>query len=145
MRVDLVAQPQAHVGGHLVVARAAGVQPLAGVADELGQPRLDVQVHVLQRELPLERAGLDLGADLRHAALDGGEVVGADDALRGEHLGVRQAAGDVGAPQALVEADAGGVALHQLAHRLGEQRGPGLGLLVELVGGHGGWGGRNKA
>ena len=58
---------------------------------------------------------------------------------------MRQAAGDVGLPQPLVEADAGGVALHELAHRLGEQRGPGLGLLVELVGGHVGWGGRNRA
>ena len=31
--VDLAAQPQAHIGGDLVVAAAAGVQPLAGVAD----------------------------------------------------------------------------------------------------------------
>ena len=60
-----------------------------------------------------------------------------DDALGGQHLGMRQAAGDVGAPQALVEADAGRVALHQFAHRLGEQRRPGLGFLVEGVGGHG--------
>ena len=50
---------------------------------------------------------------------------------------MRQAAVDVGAPQALVEADAGGVALHQLAHRLGEQGRPGLGFVVEGVGGHG--------
>ena len=63
--VDLVAQPQPHVGRHLVVARAAGVQPLAGVADALRQARLDVEVHVLELELPLERAGLDLGGDLR--------------------------------------------------------------------------------
>ena len=135
-RVDLVAQPQAHVGRDLVVARAAGVQALAGVADELRQARLDVQVHVLEVELPLELAGFDLLGDLRQAALDRGEVVGRDDALRGEHLGVRQAAVDVGAPQALVEADARGVALDQLAHRLGEQRRPGLGFLLELIRGH---------
>ena len=58
-----------------------------------------------------KRAGLDLVRDLRHAALDVGQVLRADDALRGQHLGMRQAAVDVGAPQALVEADAGGVAL----------------------------------
>jgi hypothetical protein len=52
-------------------------------------------------------------------------------------LGMGQAALDVGAPQALVEIDAGGVALHQLAHRLGEQGRPRLGFLVELVAGHG--------
>jgi two-component system sensor histidine kinase AlgZ len=57
----------------------------------------------------------------------------ADDALRGQHLGMRQAAGDVGLPQALVEKHAGGVALDQVAHRLGEQGRPGLGFLVELV------------
>jgi hypothetical protein len=61
-------------------------------------------VHVFQVELPFEGAGFDLSArDLRHAALDVGQVGGADDALRGQHLGVRQAAGDVGLPQALVE------------------------------------------
>jgi hypothetical protein len=76
-QVDLAAQPQAHVGGHLVVAAAAGVQALAGVAHQLRQAGLDVQVHVLQVELPVELAGLDLGADLGHAALDGGQVLGA--------------------------------------------------------------------
>ena len=52
-----------------------GVQPLAGVADQLGQPRLDVQVHVFELELPLEVAALDLAADLRQPALDRGQVI----------------------------------------------------------------------
>jgi hypothetical protein len=133
--VDLVAQPQAHVGRHLVVAAAPGVQALARQADELGETRLDVQVHVLQRQLPFEGAGFDLGRDGGHAAADLGPVLGADQALCLEHLGVRQAALDVGTPQALVEADAGGVALHQLAHRFGKQGGPGLGLVGQGVGG----------
>jgi hypothetical protein len=47
-QVDFAAQPQADVGGHLVVAAAAGVQALAGVAHQLRQARLDVQVHVFQ-------------------------------------------------------------------------------------------------
>jgi hypothetical protein len=63
--------------------------------------------------------------------------LGADDALRGQHLGVGQRALDVGLPQALVEEHAGGVALDQVAHRLGKQGRPGLGFLVELVLGHG--------
>ena len=82
----------------------------------------------------------------RHAALDGGMVVRADDALRGQHFGMRQAARDVGLPQALVEEHAGGVALDEVAHGLGKQRRPRLRLGVELVvgrrgglaGGHGG-------
>ena len=57
-RADLVAQPQPHVGRDLVVARAAGVQPLAGVADQLRQPGLDIQVHVFEVELPLEAGRL---------------------------------------------------------------------------------------
>jgi hypothetical protein len=44
---------------------------------------------------PGEFAALDLAADLRHAALDVGEVLRADDALAGQHLGVRERAADV--------------------------------------------------
>ena len=72
--VDLVAQPQAHVGRDLVVARAAGVQALAGIARELDQARLDVEVHVFELDLPRERAALDLFGDRRHAAPDRGQV-----------------------------------------------------------------------
>jgi hypothetical protein len=38
--------------------------------------------------------------DLRHAALDVGEIVAADDSLLGEHGGVRQRAADVLPPHA---------------------------------------------
>ncbi len=132
--VDLLAQPQPQVGGDLVVAAAPGVQALAGVADELREPRLDVEVHVLELELPVECAGFDFLRDLGQAALDVGKVGRADDALRGEHARMRKAAGDVGAPQAAVEADAGGVALHERIDRLGKQRGPGGGFVGERVG-----------
>ena len=47
--VDGVAHPQPEVGGDLVVARARRVQPAGGRADQLGQPRLDIEVDVLQR------------------------------------------------------------------------------------------------
>src|SRR5574343_999335 len=46
--VDLRAQPQADVGGNLVVTAAAGVQALAGVADLVGEAALDVHVYVFQ-------------------------------------------------------------------------------------------------
>jgi hypothetical protein len=68
--IDLIAQVQAHIGGDLVVARAAGVQFLAGDADALGQARLDVHVHVLELDAPLEAALLDLAADLAEARDD---------------------------------------------------------------------------
>ena len=80
--------------------------------------------------------GLDLVGDHAQAAADVGQVRRADDALRVQHLGMREAAFDVGTPQPLIEADAGGVALDQVAHRLAEQRRPGLGFVGERVGGH---------
>jgi hypothetical protein len=46
--VDSGAQPQPHVGRHLVVARAAGVQPFARFADQFRETLLDIEMHVLQ-------------------------------------------------------------------------------------------------
>ncbi len=136
-QVDLVAQPEANVGRDLVVARAAGVQALAGVAGELDQARLDVEMDVLELDLPGELAALDLPADRRQAALDRGQVGGGDDVDVGEHRRVGEAAGDVGAPQPAIEGDARRVAFHELAHRLGKERRPSLGFFLELVSGHG--------
>jgi hypothetical protein len=122
--VDLGAQPQSHIGGDLVVARAAGVQPLAGIARELGQAPFDVQVHVLERQLPGELAALDLAADLRQPALDRRQVVGAEHAHLRQHRRMGERAGNVRQGQALVEVHAGRVAQHELGHRLGKAAGP---------------------
>jgi hypothetical protein len=73
-RLDLVAQPEADVGRDLVVARAAGVQALAGVAGELDQARLDVEMHVFEVDSPGEVAALDLLAHRRQPALDRRQV-----------------------------------------------------------------------
>ena len=81
-QVDLAAQPQAHVGGDLVVAAAAGVQPLAGVADQLGQAGLDIQVHVFQVELPLEAGRIRFPARSAPCPLSiAARSCGGDDAL----------------------------------------------------------------
>jgi hypothetical protein len=53
-QVDLVTQPQADVGGDLVVAATASVQLLASDTDAVGQTRLDVHVHVFQVHTPVE-------------------------------------------------------------------------------------------
>ena len=47
--VDRVAHPELEVGRDLVVARARGVQAPGRLADELGEPRLDVHVDVFER------------------------------------------------------------------------------------------------
>ena len=63
MALQLVAQVEAHVEGHLVVAGAGGVQLAADRADALDEPRLDVHVDVFEADLELEVAGLDVGED----------------------------------------------------------------------------------
>ena len=127
-RVDRAAQPQAHVGGDLVVARAAGVQALAGVADERGQPPLDVEVDVLVVERPGERAG----ARSRRGSAPGRARCRPGPAprrmpVRREHARVGERAVDVGVGQAAVEADRRGVALDEVGDRLGEAAGPSAG------------------
>ena len=62
--VDRAAHPEAEIGRDLVVARARGVQPPGGRADQLGEPRLDIEVDVLVLLAEHEPAALDLAADL---------------------------------------------------------------------------------
>ena len=62
--VDGVAHPQAKIGRHLIVARARGVQPPRRRADQLGKPRLDVEMDVLVLGAKGKVPGLDFGADL---------------------------------------------------------------------------------
>jgi hypothetical protein len=127
--VDLVAQPQAQIGGHLVVARARGMQALAGLSYERGEPTLDVEVHVLGLERPLEAAAVDLAADARKAALDGRKIAPGEDAAGGKHASMRKRAPDVLLREALVEADRRGKALDLLVDRFLEAAGPELRLL----------------
>ena len=77
--VDLRAQPQPHVGRHLVVARARGMQALARVADQRRQPALDVEVHVLGVERPAKAPGVDLPPDALEAAPDRRQVAARED------------------------------------------------------------------
>ena len=56
-RVALAAHPEAEIDRDLIVARARGVQPPGRGADQLGQPRLDVHVDVLELHPEGEGAG----------------------------------------------------------------------------------------
>ena len=59
----------------------AGVQPLAGLADALGQPRLDVHVDVFQRHIEREACrSRSRAAIASRPARDGLLIFGADDA-----------------------------------------------------------------
>ena len=118
--VQGVAQPQANVGGHLIVARAAGVQALAGIADEGGEALFDIQVHIFVVQIPTEFAAFDFAGDLRHAAFDRGQIGGADDGLPGQHPGMGERAADVLRGHALVKKYRGRVTLDQVRDRFGE-------------------------
>ena len=87
-RVHLAAYVQAKIGGHLVVARAAGVELLSRLSDPLGERRLDVHVNVLERRGPPEAAGFDVGLDSAKSAHDRVALGAVDDPDLCEHGGV---------------------------------------------------------
>ncbi len=62
--IDGRTQPQANVGGDLVVARARRVQASGIRTDDLGKPRLDIHVDVFAVAPEGEPSALDLGEDL---------------------------------------------------------------------------------
>jgi hypothetical protein len=125
-QVDFVPQPEADVGGYLVVARTAGMQLLAGDADAVGQACLDVHVHVFQVDAPVELASLDFGLDLRQT-LDDAVALGLGEyADLGQHARVGLGAHDVVAIEALVEFDGGGKTGDEGVDGLAEAAAPGL-------------------
>src|SRR3972149_797401 len=90
-------------------ARAAGRgAPPGGLADLPLQPRLDVQVDVLQLPAEGELPALDLGANLLQAAHDRLGVVAGDDRPLRQHAGVGYGGGDVVGVEPPVEGDRGG-------------------------------------
>ncbi len=105
LTVDHAAQVQPHVGDHLIVAAAPGVQLGTGVADQLDQSPFDRHVNVFVLVARHELPGLDLGSHPGQPVGDGGQL------LAGEHTGGRQtvrvshAPLDVFAPQAPVEGE----------------------------------------
>ena len=54
--IDRIADIEAEIGRHLVVARARGMQPACGGTDQFAQPVLDIHVNVLQSALEIERS-----------------------------------------------------------------------------------------
>ena len=131
--VDLVPHPEADVGGDLIVARAAGVQALAGIADQFGQAALDVQVHVFEIKQPFEAAGLDFSQNTCHAATNGFKVGIADQFDGVQHLGMCQRALDIEFGQTFVEVHRCGVPFDEVGNRFGETGGPCFGFFGELV------------
>jgi len=124
--VDCAAQVQANIRGDLVVARASGMQSLAGIADDFGQAFFNIQVHVFQIQLPVEVIRADLGGNLCHAAHNFGIICLADDFLKAQHFSMRQRALDIDLGQAFVKEYRCGIAFYQIGYRFREACRPGL-------------------
>src|SRR3989304_211360 len=80
----------------------------ARLAVLLLEPRLDVEVDVLQLLAEGELPALDLGADLLQPAHDRLRVVAGDDRLLRQHAGVRYGGGEIVGVEPPVEGDGGG-------------------------------------
>ena len=122
--VDGVAHPEAEIRRHLVVAGAGGVQPSGGLADQLGEARFHVHVDVFQRARKFEAALRDFRRDKVQARDDLRGVLARNDALIGQHAGMRPGAGDVLGRQRLVKIDGGVDLLHDRVRRLAEPAAP---------------------
>ena len=128
--VDRCAQIKPDVCGHLVIARAASVQPFTRSAYQIGQAFLDVQVDIFEVDRPGKLALPDFIEDGGHTALDVGEVGFGQYADRMQHACMRERALNVELSQPLVEADGRGVAFDQFRDRLVESARPRLAVLV---------------
>ncbi len=117
---------QPEVQGHLVVARAAGVELAAHRSHQGREAAFNVHVHVFQGRVPGERAGLDLGEHGVQTLDERGGLVPGDDPLGGQHAGVGLGPGDVLGVQPVVETHRLGVALHQGVGGRGEAAAPHL-------------------
>ena len=61
--IERIAHPQLQVGRHLIVARARRVQPPGRIADQHGQPRLDIHMDVFEGGFEFKGAALDFLKD----------------------------------------------------------------------------------
>ena len=105
--VDGIAQVQQDVGGDLIVAAAAGVQPPPGIPDQLGQAPLDGGMDVLVGRLDGERPVPELRLDPVEPVGDRPPVSLGQHAGLHQHAGVRARAGDVLGPHARVDRERG--------------------------------------
>ena len=124
--VDRGAQPQAHVGGHLVVARAGGVQALAGFADQAVR-RFSMLRWTSSRSS--DQSNWPLRTSSRICAMPCGWRPGRPRSMMphgSKHGGVGERALNVEFRQALVEFHRSGVAFDQFGHRFVKTARPGF-------------------
>ena len=107
---------QARIGRHLVVARTAGVQALARLADAARQFALNGHVDVLVVDIKGKVASIDILLNLGQTLGNRLLVLGADDALCGQHLGMCLGTGDILLIEMLVDRQRCTELLRDLGH-----------------------------
>ncbi len=125
--VNRAAQVQTHIGGDLIVARAAGVQLFADFANAVNQPRLDVHVNIFKCDDPRKIAPFNVEQNVVQPAHDLIALRCGEHAHLGQHAGMGDGTGNVLAVQPLIEADRGGKGFHKCISRLVESPAPQLG------------------
>ena len=94
---------KAGIGRYLIVARATGMQALAGLADAPRKLAFDRHVNILVVDVEDKVAGVDLGLDLVKALRYSLGIRVANDALLGQHAGVRLRSSDILFVEVLVD------------------------------------------
>ena len=107
---------QAGIGRHLIVARTAGVQALARLADTARQLTLNGHVDVLVVDIEGKVTGIDVLLDSGQALGNRLLILGADDALGDQHLGMCLRAGDILLIEMLVDRQRRTKLLRDLGH-----------------------------
>ena len=97
----------------MVITRAAGVQLLANVTNQVDEAGFDVHVHVFPGNRPIEIAGCDFAFDLHQSLVDLGDLLGSQHALYAQHTRVSTTATDVFGEHALVKLDGSCELLHK--------------------------------
>ena len=134
---ELVSEPHAGVGGHLVVARSTGVELAGDWADELAEPSLVRGVDVLVAGLDDEGVRGPLFGNLAEPLDELVALVVGDDARLRERLGVALAAADVLLRHPAVEGEGLVELLHERVDVLRESPAPELLLLARRLGSRG--------
>ena len=117
---------QTEIEADLVIAAAPGMQLLAHIAHDLGEPALDVHVHVFQLPLPGEGTGFDLRAHLVEPVDEPLRLLLRDDALPAQHARMRLGSGYVLGVQDAVEGNGFGIGFHGKAGAFFKASAPGL-------------------
>ena len=100
------------------------MKPSARLADATRELGLDGHVDVLVVDIERERAGIDVGLDLRQPGTDGLGVLLADHALRGKHRRMRPRSRDILSIEMLVDRERRAELLRRRCHAVLEPTAP---------------------